>query len=197
MAESGRPREFDVDEALDKAVGVFWRQGYEATTLDDLTNAMQIARTSLYHAFGNKEATFRRAVERYAQTRMGYLDEAIGLPTARAVAEHYLRSNLMAVTARGGDPAGCLTIQGGLAAGAADQGVVQFLGDCRAGAEARLAERFRAAAAQGDLPPDEQPAHLAKYLFTVAAGLAVQARAGASRADLASVVERTLSAFPG
>lgn len=197
MAESGRPREFDVDEALDKAVQVFWRQGYEGTRLDDLTNAMQIARTSLYHAFGNKEATFRRCVERYAETRMGYLDEAIALPTARATAEHYLRSNLMAVTARAGDPAGCLTIQGGLATGAADQEVVRYLDEFRAGAETRLAARFRTAVSQGDLAPTEQPAELAKYLFTVAAGVAVQARAGAPRGDLARVVERALTAFPG
>src|SRR6478752_8329148 len=113
MAARGRPRGFDTDEALDRAVEVFWRQGYEGTTLDDLTGAMGINRPSLYAAFGNKEATFRRAVERYSQVDMSYVAEALAQTTTRAVAEHYLRSNVVAIT-RPGKPAGCLSVQGGL-----------------------------------------------------------------------------------
>lgn len=89
---------------------MFWRQGYEGTTLDDLTGAMGINRPSLYAAFGNKEATFRRAVERYSAVDMAYVSDALAQPTARAVAEHYLRSNVVAIT-RPGKPAGCLSVQ--------------------------------------------------------------------------------------
>src|ERR1700733_4425852 len=64
---TGRPREFNVDKALDKALKVFWRKGYEGTSLPDLTRAMGINRPSLYAAFGNKEALFRKAIDRYAQ----------------------------------------------------------------------------------------------------------------------------------
>ena len=63
----GRPRAFDVDEALDRALEVFWRKGYEGASLPDLTEAMGINRPSLYAAFGNKEALFRKAIDRYAE----------------------------------------------------------------------------------------------------------------------------------
>jgi AcrR family transcriptional regulator len=112
VAERGRPREFDLDVALDAAIEVFWRQGYEGTTLDDLTRAMGINRPSLYAACGNKEETFMRAVARYAQVDMAHVDEALGQPTARAVAKHFVRSNVLAITDPS-KPPGCLSIQGG------------------------------------------------------------------------------------
>ena len=196
MATTGRPREFVLEEALDRAVEVFWRLGYEGTRLDDLTAAMGINRPSLYNAFGNKEATFRLAVRRYADTEMAYLADAVAEPTGRAAAAHYLSANLTAITAPG-KPRGCLTVQGGLTGGGEDERrVVDLLADCRAAAETRLAQRFHAALADGDLPRTERPADLAKYLFTVTAGLAVQAAGGATRQQLGPVVERTLSAFP-
>ncbi|MEN0084396.1 MAG: TetR/AcrR family transcriptional regulator [Leifsonia sp.] len=195
MAGRGRPRGFDTDEALDAAVEVFWRQGYEGTTLDDLTTAMGINRPSLYAAFGNKEETFKQAVARYAEVDMAYVGDALAEPTARAVAEHYLRSNVLAITTPG-KPAGCLSIQGGLAGSPEDQRIVRFLADSRASGERRLTERFRRAVKEGDLDADEEPAELAKYLVTVSAGLAVQASAGASRASLQRVAERALLAFP-
>lgn len=196
MATRGRPRGFDTDEALDRAVDVFWRQGYAGTSLEDLTSAMGINRPSLYAAFGNKEATFRKALGRYAAVEMAYVDDALAEPTARAVAEHYLRSNVVAVT-EPGRPAGCLSIQGGLAAGDDDHRIVEFLEESRAGGEQRIAERFRQARDTGDLPDDEDPDELAKYVTTVSAGLAVQASGGAGRTELEAVVERALRAFPG
>ena len=82
MAGRGRPREFDLDQALDAAINVFWSQGYEGTTLDDLTKAMGISRPSLYAAFGDKEATFKRAVERYSQVDQRYVETALAQSTA-------------------------------------------------------------------------------------------------------------------
>ena len=195
MVARGRPRAFDVDDALDRAVEVFWRHGYEGTTLDDLTDAMGINRPSLYSAFGNKESTFRKAVARYAEIDMAYVDEALAQPTARAVAEHYLRSNVVAVTTPG-KPRGCLSIQGALAGSAEDQRIVEFLAEGRAQGEQRLAERFRQSVTAGDLDAAEQPEELARYVCTVSAGLAVQAAAGVPRAALRHVVERALRAFP-
>jgi AcrR family transcriptional regulator len=195
MAGRGRPREFDLDVALDAAIEVFWRQGYEGTTLDDLTGAMGINRPSLYAAFGNKEETFKRAIARYATVDMAYVDAALGQPTARGVAEHYVRSNVLAITDPS-KPPGCLSIQGGLAAPKTDQRTVDFLNASRAAGEARFTDRFARAIREGDLPGTEDPAELAKYLSTVTSGLAVQAAAGASRAALTRVAERALHAFP-
>ena len=191
MAERGRPREFDLDVALDAAIEVFWRQGYEGTTLDDLTRAMGINRPSLYAAFGNKEETFKRAVARYAQVDMAYVDEALDQPTARAVAEHYVRSNVLAITDPS-KPPGCLSIQGGLSGATTDQRVVDFLNSSRAAGEARFAERFARAIREGDLSDTEDSAELAKYLNTITSGLSVQAAGGAPRTALARVAERAL-----
>lgn len=195
-ATRGRPREFDPDAALDKAIEVFWRQGYEGTSLTDLTDAMGINRPSLYSAFGNKEDTFKRAVDRYARVDMAYVDDALAETSAYRVAERYLADNVDAVTTPG-KPPGCLSIQGGLSSSPADDRVVRYLAERRAAGEARFAERFARAIAEGDLPATEDPAELAKYINTVSAGLAVQAAAGTGRAELRRVIARALRAFPG
>src|SRR2546422_11461457 len=88
----GRPRAFDVEKALDLALRVFWEKGYEGTALSDLTEAMGINRPSLYAAFGNKEALFRKALDRYADGPASYVREALNEPTARAVVERLLRA---------------------------------------------------------------------------------------------------------
>src|SRR6202011_4012331 len=87
----GRPRAFDVDRALDRALHLFWRKGYEGTSLSDLTQAMGINRPSLYAAFGDKEALFRRALDRYADGPAAHVRAALDQPTARAVVDHFLR----------------------------------------------------------------------------------------------------------
>jgi AcrR family transcriptional regulator len=87
----GRPREFDVDEALERAMQVFWARGYDGTSLTDLTGAMGITKSSMYAAFGNKEQLFRKAVKRYAEGPASYATRALHEPTARGVAEAFLR----------------------------------------------------------------------------------------------------------
>lgn len=195
-ATRGRPREFDPDAALDKAIEVFWRQGYEGTSLTDLTDAMGINRPSLYSAFGNKEDTFKLAVDRYARVDMAYVDAALAAPTAYDVADRYLRDNVEAVTTPGRPP-GCLSIQGGLSASPDDDRVIRYLAERRAIGEARFTARFARAVADGDLAPSEDPGELAKYVNTVSAGLAVQAASGSTRLELLRVVARALRNFPG
>src|SRR5207302_811791 len=98
--ERGRPREFDVDRALDGAVEVFWRKGFEGASLPDLTRAMRINRPSLYAAFGNKEQLFRKALDRYAEGPAGYVRQALAEPTARRVAERLLHGVIVMTTNR-------------------------------------------------------------------------------------------------
>src|SRR5437763_13880440 len=86
----GRQRAFDTDRALDRALEVFWRKGYEGASLADLTKAMGINRPSLYAAFGSKEELFRKALDRYLEGPAAYVAAALNEPTARAVAERLL-----------------------------------------------------------------------------------------------------------
>src|SRR5439155_18551737 len=88
---AGQPRSFDLDKALDAALQVFWRKGYEGASLSDLTQAMGINRPSLYAAFGDKETLFRKALDRYAEGPAAYVGEALKRPTARTVTEKLLR----------------------------------------------------------------------------------------------------------
>ena len=87
----GRPREFDLDQALDQALEVFWRNGYEGASIADLTAAMGINPPSLYAAFGNKAGLFRKALDRYVEQRTKFWHDAFEAPTARGVVEHLLR----------------------------------------------------------------------------------------------------------
>src|SRR3954463_10083608 len=112
----GRPRSFDVDRALEAALAVFWRKGFEGTSLPDLTEAMGINRPSLYAAFGNKEALFRKALDRYAQGPAQYVNEALNAPTARQVVQQLLDGVIEMATDKR-NPRGCLMVQAALSCG--------------------------------------------------------------------------------
>jgi AcrR family transcriptional regulator len=191
----GRPREFDTDQALDAALLLFWRHGYEGTSLAALTAAMNISVPSLYAAFGNKEGLFRLALERYLQRPASYFPKALREPTARRVAQQLFAGAIdMVMNPR--HPDGCLLVQGALAAGPLGQSMRAELSRRRAGAEAALRRRFRRARAEGDLPGAVDPAQLARYVVTVIWGLSVQASGGATRAQLEEVAQLTMNAWP-
>jgi AcrR family transcriptional regulator len=192
---TGRPREFDIDRALDCAVKVFWRRGYEGTTLPDLTRAMGINRPSLYAAYGSKEGLFRKTLDRYADGPACYIREALEEPTARAVAQQLLKGTIAAVTSRR-NPRGCLMVQGALACGEATESVRRELTSRRRASEAAIRKRFERAVAQGDLRAGSHPADLARYLMTIIQGIAVQAAGGAGPAELRRVASLALRAWP-
>jgi AcrR family transcriptional regulator len=191
----GRPREFDTDKALDAALGVFWRKGYEGASLPNLTEAMGINRPSLYAAFGNKEGLFRAVVERYVAGPAACVRRALEQPTARAAAEALLKASIDVVTDPR-NPPGCLLVQGALACGEAADSVRCELAARRLASEIAIRERFERARAEGDLPPDANPADLARYISTVLRGLAVQATGGATRSELLRVARVALRAWP-
>jgi|SRR5262245_5569700 len=191
----GRPREFDLDEALDRALEVFWAKGYEGTSIPDLTKAMGINRPSLYAAFGNKEALFRKALDRYAEKPAGYVQEALEEPSARCVMEQLLRGSADSLSNRH-HPRGCLLVQGALACGEEADSVRREVASRRAVGLAALRERFERAKSERDLPPDLEPADLARFVLAVIYGMSVQATSGATREQLHRVAELALRIWP-
>jgi len=191
----GRPRAFDPDEALDKAMLLFWRHGYEGTSLAALTEAMGINMPSLYAAFGNKESLFRKVVDRYIQKPASYLGKAMQEPTARAAAEKALRSAIEMVM-QPNHPDGCLLVQGALASGPSAESIRKELGQRRAGGEAVVRQRFERAIAEGDLPVSVDAEKLARFLMTVIWGMSVQAAGGATREQLLEIAETAMQCWP-
>src|SRR3979411_852880 len=179
----GRPREFDVDKALDLALQVFWRKGYEGASMTDLTETMGITKPSLYSAFGNKEELFRKALDRNVDGPGGSVQLALPKPTVRGVVEHLLYEAADAVTDPN-HPPGCLAVQGALSCGDAAESIKQELMARRANGEHDLRRRFERAIAEGDLPAGSDAADLAAYISAILQGMAVQAGGGTRRAPL-------------
>ncbi|GAB7042409.1 MULTISPECIES: TetR/AcrR family transcriptional regulator [Catenuloplanes] len=193
--KGGRPREFDIDEALDRAMRVFWEHGYDGASLTDLTDAMGISRTSMYAAFGNKQDLLGKALQRYSQGPASYLAEALAQPTARDMARAMLTGAVRATT----DPewpAGCLGVQGALVTGGSSEAARDEAAAWRREGCEMVRRRLEAARASGDLPIDSDPAQLATYLGTVTYGIAVQAASGVPRTQLDAVAETAMRAWP-
>jgi AcrR family transcriptional regulator len=191
----GRPREFDTDAALEKAMRLFWAKSYEGTSVADLTKTLGISRPSLYAAFGDKQSLFRAALERYAAGPAGYVAAALAKPTAREVAEQLLRG-AADLQASSRNPGGCLTVSGAIASGDEGDPVRQALNAHRTAGVALLRRRFEKAKAEHDLPKDSDAAALAHFLAAVVYGMAVLASGGASRKELEQVIRTAMKAWP-
>jgi AcrR family transcriptional regulator len=191
----GRPRQFDTRRALDAALRLFWRHGYEGTSLAALTRAMGINVPSLYAAFGNKESLFRKALERYLQKPASYLPRALEEPTARRAIRTLFRGAIDMVM-NPHHPDGCLLVQGALASGPSAAWARKELSLHRAAAEAAVRRRLERAIAEGDLPTSVDAGRLARYILTVLWGLSVQAAGGATREQLEDVVALAMRCWP-
>jgi AcrR family transcriptional regulator len=190
----GRPRAFDADYALDEAMEVFWRHGYEGATIAQLTEAMGINPPSLYAAFGSKEGLLKAALDRYSARRAAWMEEILGAPTAREVAERML-VGIADTQTDPANPPGCLLVQGGLACGTGSENVPFELAVRRTQTEDQLRDRFVRAKAEGDLKETTDPAALARYLSAVTVGMGVMASSGADREALRQVAAVSLKAF--
>jgi AcrR family transcriptional regulator len=190
----GRPREFDVGKALDDAMEVFWRHGYEGATIAELTSAMGINPPSLYSAFGSKEGLLKAALDRYTQRQDEFMQDILSEPTAHDTVKRLLL-HIADLQTDPQNPPGCLLVAGGLACGAGAENVPFEFAARRARKEERLRERFVRAKQEGDLPADADPAALARYLSAVIAGMGVLASSGASREELREVGLASLAAF--
>lgn len=192
----GRPRAFDRDAALVRAMRLFWVKGYEATSIADLTDALGVGSTSLYAAFGSKDQLYAEALKFYAVT---YEDLVWGrfrkAPTAREAALAYLWDSAAAMTGADRDlPHGCMVTLGTVGSDGHAE-LVDLLRETRGSAFDVLVSRLERAVAEGELSASIDIAKLARFLQTVQSGMAIRARDGATRAELQAVAEIAMAGW--
>lgn len=188
----GRHRAFDMEEAVATATKLFWR-GYDRTSLTDLTGALGIGPASFYFAFGSKEALFRRVVDRYIAFQTDAFERAFQASTTAAGVEALLRGYVDVVTDPEHAP-GCLVVNNSPSADAGDA-LRQWLAGHREALRVKLEERFSEDLASGKLPDDFEPKAMARFVVTLAGGLAVEAQSGAKRQDLYAMMDFALKDF--
>ncbi|ADI30434.1 TetR/AcrR family transcriptional regulator [Methylotenera versatilis] len=187
----GRPRVFDMDEALDMALKIFWARGYEGASIAELTETIGVSKPSLYAAFGNKEELFYKALMRYASGPVAFVNDVLKEPTARKVAESFLLRAAEFLTDPQ-HPKGCMIVQGALSSGESAELVRDILINFRKSYEKKLEDRFTKAIVDGDLSSDANPKSLAKYLATLHQGMSVQATSGATKDELLDIANIAL-----
>lgn len=194
----GRPREFDTEDALDRVLTVFWRDGFDAASMQDLAEAVGVSKPSLYAAYGNKEALYLAALERYATTfGTDRLDRLHAEPDVKRAVHEFLTSLVDAFTCTEG-PTGCMIVAStsNCHASHVPAAVQCAISTALHGSEDAMERRFRRAVSEGQLPHDPDPRALAAYVSTVMSGLSVQARGGANADALRQVVCTAMRAWP-
>lgn len=196
-AARGRPRAFDRTAALDRALDLFWRQGYEATSVSELTAAMGLVPPSLYAAFGSKQQLFFEAVERYQELHGACMTRSLQeAETAREAIARMLREAAAAFSSPA-TPPGCLVITAATNCSPASADVETALRQRRIVSEGGVRDRIQRGIDDGELPQSVNAASLAKFYATVLQGMSIQARDGASRADLEDVACAAMAIWPG
>lgn len=194
---NGRPREFDVDQALDSAMFVFWRGGYEGTSLTDLTTAMRINRPSLYATFGDKESLFYKVLERYLEQ---YGSKGVCALSQHLEIQDAISAFLNEVVKLLTDPrlpSGCLIANSTLACGEQQfDAIGRRLSQCHAETEASLYQRLRLAQVEGQLPEQEDVQALAQFFTATMLGMAVMARTNTDAGMIRQIARIALRALP-
>ena len=190
----GRPRKFDEEIAVEAAMLVFWEKGYEGASLRDLTEAMGIDRKSMYLALGDKEALFKKVLDRYDTTRFAFLSRAFAKPTLREFVDDLLNSAIR-FWADTSHPETCMAIQN-LAVSKEAESIRRAVVAWRKWRLETIRDRIERARKEGDLPPEIKPDSFAKYLSVILAGLAVQASSGANLAELKRMIAMFRQTMP-
>jgi AcrR family transcriptional regulator len=192
---AGRPREFDRDEALERARDAFWARGYEGTSMADLVAALGIASARIYAAFGSKEELFKEAIAHYEAHEGGFATRALAEEvTARGAVERMLREAVELYT-RPGKPRGCMVVSAATNCARENDVVAAWLADHRRTRTQSIVERLRRAVANGELKPHTDAQALGDSIAALLHGLSVQARDGVPKARLIALVPPALAAL--
>jgi len=188
----GRPREFDPDQALDKAIGAFSENGYCATSLGKLTAAMEIAEGSLYKAFRDKRGLFLAAFERYVMVRSERLAQELasartGRDKVRAVLAVYAEYSHGKTGRRG-----CLVVGSAVDLASSDREMAKRVAAVLAGQERRLVAFIREGQEDGSASLRVDAAVTARLLLCVVQGMRVLGKTGRTREEMASLVDSAL-----
>jgi AcrR family transcriptional regulator len=192
----GRPRSFDRERALRRAMELFWARGYDGATLEDLQRVMgNISPPSFYAAFGSKDALFCEAVTLYQRTVGDRVGQALSASPIRAGVEGMLRTAVDTFLLNEAAP-GCLVVLGALQCTRTNKQAHEHLRSIRAQGPDIIRRRLLRAIDEGELPRDVPVADIASFYSTFLHGLAVSASDGASRATLYTTVESAMAAWP-
>lgn len=192
----GRPRSFDRDAALREAMLVFWRHGYETSSVADLTAAMGITAPSLYTAFGDKKQLFLETVHLYAGDPEAMSAAIAAAPDACAAAHDLMQAAARTYT---GDatPRGCLLASATASGSNASADVQRAVADIRRNVQFALRARIERDISERILPAETDAAGLSGMVMAVIQGLSVLARDGGDRASLLAIASVALRAWPG
>lgn len=190
-----RPRQFDEQEVLERALGVFWEQGYTATSITDLIERTGLAKGSLYKAFGDKRQLFLRVLKGYLADGRSHLARRLQeAPSGRAGLEDWLRR--VGAMARRGEPRrGCLGVNTTVELAAHDPDIRQVLERHAERTEALYAEAIRRGQAEGSLRPDLDPREGARFVAVVVHGLQALGRCSLAEEEVEPTVKATLRAL--
>ncbi|TLP58373.1 TetR/AcrR family transcriptional regulator [Parasedimentitalea maritima] len=191
----GRPKSFDVDDVLEKALRLFWERGYEATSISDLERVMGLRPPSIYAAFGNKETLFKTCADRYVERYSGYVVEALTKEPTAAEAVMRLLSDTVDAYVHDTQPRGCLVVSGAIHCPDMDEGPRLVLEQYRKATEAAITTRIVRGQEEGDVPKDVSAPMAAKLVATVMQGFSTQARDGAGNEDLHRVAKLAVEAL--
>ncbi len=180
----GRPRTFDRDTVLDRAVNTFWAKGYRGASLDDLTESMGINRPSLYASFGSKHGLYMDAIDRYAVTLGCQPVEALhSEPNIKEAVAVFFETSIRCATSKD-RPSGCLIANVAIEDAEKDEQLREKLSVMFAESDRIVADRFRAAQDKGQLSQESDPQALARMTISITHSFAARARVGASREEL-------------
>lgn len=194
---SGRPREFDIDRALEAATRQFWAAGYEATSLQDLLKTMGLSKSSLYQTFGNKHELFICCIDRYQQTMVSVLSEQLANSSS---VEQFLRDFLQGVISQAKN---CSTRKGCFLVNTANELSQRdpVIAKAVSGGMENVAQVFRQAIEQGKQQKELDPAlpieSLVDYFMTSVSGLRTMVKAGADIGSLQPVIQLIMKTLSG